>query len=53
MTIEHVLSALIRGHGPSLNATIGQPGWQEARKPGRASFAGVTSGMAYTMMPVP
>jgi prephenate dehydrogenase len=45
MTIAHVLPQLIAA--ALLNATIGQPGWQEARKLAGRPFAGVTSGMAY------
>ncbi|HEY9152187.1 MAG TPA: prephenate dehydrogenase/arogenate dehydrogenase family protein [Anaerolineales bacterium] len=44
MTSVHVLPQLIVA--ALLNATIGQPGWQEARKFAGRPFAGVTSGMA-------
>ena len=45
MTSVHVLPQLTAA--ALLNATIGQPGWQEARKLAGRPFAGVTSGMAY------
>ncbi len=45
MTSVHVLPQLTAA--ALLNATIGQPGWQEARKFAGRPFAGVTSGMAY------
>jgi len=45
MTSVHVLPQLAAA--ALLNATIGQPGWQEARKLAGRPFAGVTSGMAY------
>ena len=45
MTSAHVLPQLAAA--ALLNATIGQPGWQEARKLAGRPFAGVTSGMAY------
>jgi len=45
MTSVHVLPQLTAA--VLLNATIGQPGWQEARKLAGRPFAGVTSGMAY------
>jgi prephenate dehydrogenase len=45
MTSVHVLPQLAAA--ALLNATIGQPGWLEARKFAGRPFAGVTSGMAY------
>jgi prephenate dehydrogenase len=45
MTSVHILPQLTAV--ALLNATIGQPGWQEARKLAGRPFAGVTSGMAY------
>ena len=45
MTSVHVLPQLTAA--ALLNATIGQPGWLEARKLAGRPFAGVTSGMAY------
>ena len=45
MTSVHVLPQLTAA--ALLNATIGQPGWQEARKLAGRPFAGMTSGMAY------
>ncbi len=45
MTSVHVLPQLTAA--ALLNATIGQSGWQEARKLAGRPFAGVTSGMAY------
>ncbi|HUI87092.1 MAG TPA: prephenate dehydrogenase [Anaerolineales bacterium] len=45
MTSVHVLPQLTAA--ALLNATIGLPGWQEARKLAGRPFAGVTSGMAY------
>jgi prephenate dehydrogenase len=45
MTSVHVLPQLTAA--ALLNATIDQPGWQEARKLAGRPFAGVTSGMAY------
>jgi prephenate dehydrogenase len=45
MTSVHVLPQLTAA--VLLNATIGQPGWREARKLAGRPFAGVTSGMAY------
>jgi prephenate dehydrogenase len=45
MTSVHVLPQLAAA--ALLNATIGQPGWLEARKLAGRPFAGVTSGMAY------
>jgi len=45
LTSVHVLPQLAAA--ALLNATIGQPGWQEARKLAGRPFAGVTSGMAY------
>ena len=45
MTSVHVLPQLTAA--ALLNAAIGQPGWQEARKFAGRPFAGVTSGMAY------
>jgi len=45
MAAVHVLPQLAAA--ALLNATIGQPGWREARKLAGRPFAGVTSGMAY------
>jgi len=45
MTSVHVLPQLAAA--ALLNATIGQPGWLEARKLAGRPFAGVTSGVAY------
>lgn len=45
MTSVHVLPQLTAA--ALLNATIGQPGWQEAQKFAGRPFAGVTSGLAY------
>jgi len=45
MASVHVLPQLAAA--ALLNATIGQPGWLEARKLAGRPFAGVTSGMAY------
>jgi len=45
MASVHVLPQLAAA--ALLNATIGQPGWQEARKFAGRPFAGVTSGVAY------
>ena len=45
MATVHVLPQLTAA--ALLNATIGQPGWLEARKLAGRPFAGVTSGMAY------
>ena len=50
MTSVHVLPQLTAA--ALLNATVGQPGWQEARKLAGRPFAGVTSGMAYHDDPV-
>ena len=50
MTSVHVLPQLTAA--VLLNATIGQPGWQEARKLAGRPFAGVTSGMAYHDDPI-
>ncbi len=45
MASVHVLPQLTAA--ALVNATIGQPGWQEARKLAGRPFVGVTSGMAY------
>ncbi|MFZ1040983.1 MAG: prephenate dehydrogenase/arogenate dehydrogenase family protein [Anaerolineales bacterium] len=50
MTSVHVLPQLTAA--VLLNATIGQPGWQEARKLAGRPYAGVTSGMAYHDDPI-
>jgi prephenate dehydrogenase len=44
MMLVHILPQLAAA--ALLNATVGQPGWQEARKLAGRPFAGVTAGMA-------